>query len=340
MLVHVLTVGLALANPNDLSTVQLATSVYSTCYAKFASAACWGTSFSGTLGRGDADEDVPLASDAVAIDFGTSFVVESIYAGYGHHCAVSVERCTKCWGSNDYGALGDGSYINRGGGSSSSEMGEMGDAWPCVNFNGNFIVDTLGVGADFNCALSTNHAVRCWGTNGVCQLGINRDTGTRYPAPTSNVNFGGGGFVPVQLSCGDKHSCAVSAQGKCMCWGGNTRGALGQDLGSSDINNGYGSLLPLLVEIPIMPIISFVDAGLDSTCAVDADGRMVCWGSNAYGELGYNDTINRGDSPGDMADLQFVELGAGFAVRSLFSGSNHRCATSTKNQTKVCDLKV
>jgi len=106
-------------------------------------------------------------------------------------------------------------------------------------------------------------------------------------------------------------------------------GQLGQD--SSDIRK---SSVPLLVDIPIMPIIAFADAGYLSTCAVDVDGRLVCFGDNRYGELGYEDTTQRGDNAGDMASLQFVDLGVDFAVHSVSAGSYHRCVTSTTQQMK------
>ena len=93
--------------------------------------------------------------------------------------------------------------------------------------------------------------------------------------------------------------------------------------------------MPLLVEIAIMPNISFVDAGWGSTCAADADGRLVCWGYNVHGQLGYEDTTQRGGSAGDMANLQFVDLGLDFAVESISAGLWHRCALSTIREMKV-----
>ena len=98
MLLFILIVGVALANSNDLSTVLLATTDYSTCYGRFGSLACWGGNTFGQLGRGDDVESVNLASDAVAIDFGTSFVVKSIYGGGYHSCALSVEGCGRVRG--------------------------------------------------------------------------------------------------------------------------------------------------------------------------------------------------------------------------------------------------
>ena len=323
MLLFILIISEALANSNNLPTVQIATTTYSTCYGRFGRVACWGDNDYGVLGRND-DAKVNLASDAIAIDFGTSFVSKFIYGGGHHSCALSVEKCAKCWGRGNYGQLGDGSTASRGNSSS-----EMGDAWPCIDFGADFTVDTLGLGEDHSCAQSTNHAVRCWGDNTYNQLGIDSATGVTSTAPTADVLFDDD-FVPAQLSVGGWHACALSAEGKCMCWGYNSNGQLGQDAAFTD------SYVPLMVDIAIMPNISFVDAGYSSTCAVDADGRMVCWGFNYYGQLGYEDTTHRGAFAGDMGSLLFVDFGPDFAVESISVGYNHRCALSTNREIKVC----
>ena len=61
----------------------------STCYAQFGAAGCWGDNDFGLLGRNDDLSRLTLASDAIPINFGTTFVVNDIYGGYQHLCAVS-----------------------------------------------------------------------------------------------------------------------------------------------------------------------------------------------------------------------------------------------------------
>ena len=56
----------------------------------------------------------------------------------------------------------------------------------------------------------------------------------------------------------------------------------------------------------------------------------------SQGQLGYGDTDNRGDEPGEMGrNLTDVDLGDGFVVESVALGYAHTCAFSTNHTVKV-----
>ncbi len=62
--------------------------------------------------------------------------------------------------------------------------------------------------------------------------------------------------------------------------------------------------------------------------AISTNGTVKSWGRNAYGELGYGNTANIGDFPGQMGDnLTRVDLGTGFNATEMASGpiSYHKC---------------
>jgi alpha-tubulin suppressor-like RCC1 family protein len=66
---------------------------------------CWGRNWGGQLGNGTfADSTVPVA---VA---GLGSAVAAIETGWHHTCAVATGGGLLCWGSNEYGQLGDGYF--------------------------------------------------------------------------------------------------------------------------------------------------------------------------------------------------------------------------------------
>lgn len=70
-----------------------------------------------------------------------------------------------------------------------------------------------------------------------------------------------------------------------------------------------------------------VVTGNEHTCALLSNSELKCWGSNSNGQLGYNDTVNRGASAGDMGfSLPAVRVNGTQAVRFAAAGGNTTCA--------------
>lgn len=142
----------------------------------------------------------------------------------------------------------------------------------------------------------------------------------------------------VSLDVGGFSACALLSDGRVKCWGGNGSGQLG--LGDTLSRGGApGELGPALPTLDLgtdaggAPLRAVELAlGLDFACARLEDGRVKCWGGNAFGQLGLGDTEPRGDQAGEMGDaLPFVDLGTDglgspLAASSLAAGGHTACA--------------
>ena len=95
----------------------------------------------------------------------------------------------------------------------------------------------------------------------------------------------GGGAVS-QVSAGTEHACALLQAGDVWCWGADDQA---QILGPGDASTcPLGPCRPTPARIGALPNVVQISAGGDQTCAVDADGGVWCWGSNAGAGLGHS----------------------------------------------------
>eukprot|EP01084_Bolivina_argentea_P051742 95171_1 len=135
-------------------------------------------------------------------------------------------------------------------------------------------------------------------------------------------------FNVTDIVAGTYHTCALSTLNKIKCWGGNDYGQLGYE----DINkrgDGGGQMGNALLEVDLGTGFTVTDivAGGWHTCALSTLNKIKCWGYNSVGELGYEDTNNRGDGGGEMGNaLLKVDLGTEFTVTDIVAGGFHTCA--------------
>ena len=147
-------------------------------------------------------------------------------------------------------------------------------------------VSQVSLGAGFGCALLNDRTVWCWGRNDENQLGYESadlcperlSSGqTRALAchmyPLQVVGLAGADAV----TAGGSHACARLTSGELRCWGGNSRGQLGN-----------GSALPSRAPVAVAGVSGVVSvaAGAGHTCAVVEGGEVYCWGANDRGQLG------------------------------------------------------
>lgn len=144
--------------------VDLAPGGFHTCGIDVAGTAwCWGYARDGAVGNGQFFSGWYLEPQAVA----TTLKFASITAGREHTCALTQDGSAYCWGSNQYGEVGDNSYMAR-------------NAPVAVATNVKF--SRLVAREYSTCGIATTTVVYCWGFNVQGQLGSGSSIGVNAPS--------------------------------------------------------------------------------------------------------------------------------------------------------------
>lgn len=147
---------------------------------------------------------------------------------------------------------------------------------------------------------------------------------------------------PVQIVAGGTHFCTRYNEGSVKCWGLNSSGQLGygDTVARGDSANESGSNLPF-VNLGTGRTTKFLAAGYTHTCAILDNDTLKCWGLNSSGQLGYADTVMRGNAANQMGDsLPVVNLGTGRTVKKVAAGASHTCAILDNDTLKCWGLNT
>jgi cysteine-rich repeat protein len=232
--------------------------------------------------------------------------------GWFHTCALVEGGSVRCWGEGADGRLGYGNE---------DAIGD--NEWPAVahDVDVGADVDQVTTGSFHTCALTDTADVRCWGWNETGQLGypgIERLGDDELPSSVVNVDVGGD---VIAISTSGFHTCALLEGGTVRCWGSNYRGQLG-----------YGHYAPIgddeapstAGDVDVGGTVVQITTGREFTCALLMGGTVRCWGEAGDGQLGYGDSENIGDEPGETpASVGDVPLGV--SVAQVVAGGHHTC---------------
>ena len=145
--------------------------------------------------------------------------------------------------------------------------------------------------------------------------------------------LGDGSITPLTartIFAGSMHTCVLRG-GKVKCWGYNYSGQLGTGTGGATASKGDEAgemgLALQSVDLGVGRSATSLALGTEHTCALLDNGDVKCWGANDDGELGQDDTLARGDEPGELgAALAPVNLGIGRKATAIAAGRTHSCA--------------
>jgi alpha-tubulin suppressor-like RCC1 family protein len=144
----------------------------------------------------------------------------------------------------------------------------------------------VAAGGNHTCALMEKRGVRCWG-NGA--TGYHGSWGEISEATLQRLGDVGIGAPVKQIVAGSAHTCALLVSGDVKCWGKNDGGQLGYP-GIKEVD------MPAEVgSVRIGGRVARLAAGAEQTCALLETGRLRCWGSNRFGQLGYGHKKDIGD---------------------------------------------
>ena len=274
---------------------SIATSTYHTCAVTTTGGAkCWGLGINGQLGGGTTSAS-PVPVDVAGLTSG----VASISVSGSHTCAVTSSGGAKCWGSNLWGKLGDGTTT-----ASSIPVNVAGLT------SG---VASIAVGAGHSCAVTSSGGAKCWGNGSDGRLGNSGTTNSYVPVDVTGLNSG-----VARIALGPSYTCAVTSSGGAKCWGSNLWGKLGDGTTTA-------SSIPVNVA-GLTSGVANLKAGASHACAVTTSGGAKCWGKGTSGQLGNGDTTTS-YTPVDVAGLSS-------GVASLTAGGDHSCAVTNSGVTK------
>ena len=128
--------------------------------------------------------------------------VSKVICGDYFSCAIFSSGALSCWGSNSYGQLGDGTFVDKYAATAVASMSSG--------------VTYASAGSSHVCVIKLG-AVWCWGSNAFAALGQGNCCGA--PSNTPVAVALGGPNTATAVAAGAAHTCALRTDGPLLCWG-------------------------------------------------------------------------------------------------------------------------
>ena len=272
-------------------------------------AKCWGLNNRGQIGDGTSGEELKRLVPTQVSNLTSG--VATIASGGGHTCAHSWTEQMECWGSNEFGQIGD------------DRSGSENDRLVPIDVH----VDThfpiaIASGGEHTCAITGKGIPKCWGSAWAGQIGNGTmGLGAFKPFPVAVANITSG---TTAIAAGLEHSCALTSAGGVKCWGYNEFGQIGDGFDGLANNR----IVPSQVS-NLLSGVTAIAAGGFHTCALTSAGAVKCWGDNDYGQIGDG---KGGTMANTLVPAQVSNLISG--VTAITAGGNHTCALTSAGAVK------
>ncbi|MFZ2277983.1 MAG: cadherin-like beta sandwich domain-containing protein [Prosthecobacter sp.] len=248
----------------------------------------WGLNSYGQLGDNTTTNSyVPVAvnvTSGISALYGKTVV--AIAAGSSYSMALCSDGTVATWGYNSNGELGNNTMTNQ------SAPVPVNTTNGVSALYGKSVV-SIAAGNGHNLALCADGTLVTWGSSTFGELGNNT---LGYSAVPVAVSTAAGvsalnGKTVVAIAAGGYHNLALCSDGSLSSWGNNFYGNLGN-------NTTTRSSVPVAVNTTSGISALFgktlvaVAAGGYNSMGLCADGSVVAWGYNNYGQLGNNSTTD------------------------------------------------
>lgn len=328
---------------------------------------CWGGRMYGTFEADlGVSKDLNESTQPVAVVLSNGLdkeKIKKVVNGYGGSCVTTESGKSYCWGYNPSWGYGgwpktfDGTYtpfvfdgggvftdkkindifLNSDGGCAISSDGVI----YCWGFTNEKLdttkpteINTSGLLKDktitsvesrdsTTCATTDDQKIYCWynfsGSTVQSADKIKSLTPVEIDASGKLV-----GQKITKMSIGQDFACILTADSNVYCWGSGTGGELG------DGNTSTSKKLVQVTNSGVLKGVKIVSitSGENHSCVLSDVGKIYCWGSNYYGELGNGTTTNSSvpvavSLDGTLSGKQFV---------SVISYGDFTCAVDNDNQ--------
>ena len=168
---------------------------------------CSGPNDLGQCGTGLVSSRELLPAQVVRDDTGLALDgITDVCTGFKHVCGRRYDGTVWCWGDNQYGQLGHGSYAAKSLDAIAVALGEV-EAVP----------GGLACGLYHNCAIGRDGSVSCWGHNANGELGNGTfQWSSNHGTPTQVIDLAAS---VAHITASREYTCAILSDRTTWCWG-------------------------------------------------------------------------------------------------------------------------